>query len=246
MIRYILLLAESAVVLLLPFALICLPIYAAVNKFNKSEYAMQTHNSYFKTRFDKGRYGEYASYKYLRMVDGCRKFIFNCYVPKDDGTTTEIDMIMIHNSGVFVFESKNYSGWIYGSESQRQWTQTLAAGRRGIEKNRFYNPIMQNKSHIKWLKQLLEKDIPYIDYHSVIVFSKRCQLKKITLESTDIPVINRNHIYRTVEPITKARSGNLSDEEVEQIYKKLLPLSQMSEEAKAEHIKNINNNNRGK
>lgn len=47
------------------------------------------------------------------------------YVPKDDGTTTEIDLIMLSPMGIYVFESKNYSGWIFGNEKSRYWTQTL-------------------------------------------------------------------------------------------------------------------------
>ena len=44
---------------------------------------------------------------------------------------------MIHEKGIFVFESKNYSGWIFGSADQLNWTQSLQNG----EKHHFYNPI---------------------------------------------------------------------------------------------------------
>lgn len=47
---------------------------------------------------------------------------------------------MLHERGVFIFEPKNYSGWGFGSERQRMWTQSL----NKITKTRFYNPIMQN------------------------------------------------------------------------------------------------------
>lgn len=39
--------------------------------------------------------------------------------------TYEIDLIMISETGIYVFESKNYSGWIFGDEKQRYWTQIL-------------------------------------------------------------------------------------------------------------------------
>jgi hypothetical protein len=77
--------------------------------------------------WEKGKSGEYLVYKVLQNYekDGA-KFLFNCYLPKNNNNdTTEIDVIMIHNSGIYVFESKNYSGWIFGSEHQQKWTQTL-------------------------------------------------------------------------------------------------------------------------
>lgn len=69
---------------------------------------------------------------------------------------------------IFVVESKNYSGWIFGNEKS------------------FYNPIMQNKTHIKWLKKQVGNNIPV---YSVIAFSERCKLKDITVESKDVKVI---------------------------------------------------------
>lgn len=64
--------------------------------------------------------------------------IANCYIPKTDGTTAEIDIIMVHPTGVYVFESKNYSGYIFGSLNQKMWTQTLHIGYGEVEKNRFF------------------------------------------------------------------------------------------------------------
>jgi hypothetical protein len=58
---------------------------------------------------------------------------------------------MISTKGIFVFESKNYSGWIFGSEKNRYWTQTLPKN----SKNKFFNPIWQNKAHIKALSESL-------------------------------------------------------------------------------------------
>lgn len=79
-------------------------------------------------------------------------------------------MILIHESGIYVFESKNYGGWIFGDERQHYWTQTLPLGRGRSQKNRFYNPIRQNKGHIKWLSNYLNLDTKF--FYSYIVFSK--------------------------------------------------------------------------
>ena len=78
--------------------------------------------------------------------------------------TTEIDVLMLHRTGIYVLESKNYSGWIFGNEKDASWTQTLP----NKDKNHFYNPVRQNKTHIMWLNEMLGNDMST----SIIVFSE--------------------------------------------------------------------------
>lgn len=91
------------------------------------------------------------------------KYVFNDYVILNNGQTSQIDHIVVNKSGVFVIETKNYSGRIYGGEEQQEWTQVLAGGN---EKNKFYNPLKQNATHIYNLKKII-KNVPF---HSVVVF----------------------------------------------------------------------------
>lgn len=207
-----------------------------IRLYKKTTYYDITHKNYFDAVKDKGNYGEYLIYKRLRSFekDGA-KFLFNCYLPKDAGETTEVDVIMIHESGVYVFESKNYSGWIFGSEDQKTWTQTLPSGRKSV-KEHFLNPIMQNKLHIKWLQNQIGTGAPI---HSVIVFSERCTLKSVDVNSDDIKVIKRNIIKHTVLKIDKATKNRLTKDQIERFYSKLYPFTQVSEGVKKEHIKNI-------
>ena len=68
-----------------------------------------------------------------------------------DGTgTTQVDHIYVSRFGVFVVETKNMAGWIFGDAKQRQWTQTIYR-----KKTRFQNPIHQNYKHLKTLEALL-------------------------------------------------------------------------------------------
>lgn len=82
----------------------------------------------------KGEYGEDRIYDILQKVDGYKATLPNCYLPKGNGETAEVDLIFLHESGIYVFESKNYSGWIFGSENQKYWTQSFS-DRRGGTKN---------------------------------------------------------------------------------------------------------------
>ena len=99
-------------------------------EYKNSIYYKVTQKSYRSVFKDKGTYGEYNLYTCLRHFEtkGCR-FLFNLYVPKGNGRTSEIDMVMIHPKCLFVIECKNYSGWIFGNENNEYWTQVLPKGR---------------------------------------------------------------------------------------------------------------------
>ena len=211
--------------------------------YRQSDYYHVTHKSYYQVIFNKGNIGEYQTYWKLRSFekDGA-KFLYNCYLPKDNGETTEIDVLMIHRSGIYVFESKNYSGWIFGDENGRTWTQTLPNGRKA-QKEHFLNPIMQNKLHIKWLKKQIGETVPI---YSLIVFSERCTLKKVTVVSPEIKVIKRNYILNTVKKIANASGDNISEVERTRIYEKLYRFTQVSEQEKKRHVEAIERNHKEK
>lgn len=85
-------------------------------------------------------------------------------IPGENDKTSQIDHIYLCKYGLYVVETKNYSGRIYGNDKQREWTQVLAYGNT---KNKLYNPVMQNQTHIYRLLQLLKVRVNAI---SVIVF----------------------------------------------------------------------------
>ena len=181
--------------ILLLIAVFAVFVFYVIQKkqYEKTEYYTQTKTPYFQMIFDKGRLGEFYTYKNLKTLKGYKKYLFNLYLPKANGETTELDVVLLHESGIYVFESKNYSGWIFGTESQQYWTQTLPTGRGRSQKNQFYNPIWQNKGHLKWLQTFLaDQTLPFYSY---IVFSDRCTLKDITLTSGKHYVVNRYNLF---------------------------------------------------
>ena len=71
---------------------------------------------------------------------------------KEQGTT-QIDHIIVSQYGIFVVETKNMKGWIFGSENQKQWTQKIFK-----HTSKFQNPLHQNYKHVKTLEALLLDD----------------------------------------------------------------------------------------
>ena len=183
----------------------------------------------------KGSYGEWLTkneLKWVKFFGRSGKTVQNIYIPKEKGETTEIDLVYITRKGIFVFESKNYSGWIFGNEKDLYWTVSLPNG----AKHRFYNPIKQNRTHIKWLSAFIGKGVPMF---SVIVFSERCELKKILTESPDVKVIKRERTYAAVRDIWDVSPDALNEEEISAVYNKLMALTNVDASFKAAHINNI-------
>lgn len=216
---------------LLAYGLIMLPKYI---RYRGSGYKVASGNSFFKTVLNKGNYGEFLTFSYLEKLYGHHKLMTNLYVPNEDGTTTEIDLIMLSETGIYVFESKNYSGWIFGDEKNKYWTQTL----QNRQKNRFFNPIWQNKGHINALKSVLDLDNDNL-YKSYIIFSERCTLKKINVTSPNVKVIKRNELIKTIKKDIESSGKIMTVEEVNQLYSKLQKYACADERVKKAHVDNI-------
>ncbi len=232
-------------VLIIPLLVEITVILIKYVQYKNSTYFKVTKNSFFSVRKDTGKYGEYLTYNCLKKMEyeGSR-FLFNVYIPKENGETSEIDVLMISHKGVFVFESKNYSGWIFGKENQKNWCQVLPSGKGRSKKEHFFNPIMQNRSHIKYLESVIGNNIPS---YSVIVFSERCTLKDIQIESKDIHVTKRNNLNSVVNSIcTQIESEILNQEEINSIYEMLFDFSQVDSDVKEQHISDINSKYKNK
>lgn len=136
-----------------------------------------------------------------------RAIFHDLYIQKPNGEYTQVDLVAATKAGLIVFEVKEYSGWLFGSENQRYWTQILAYGN---EKHRFYNPVMQNAGHIQAIRKCLPQN-PGIPVYSVIVFYGNCELKSITCNAENTFIISPCYIRSVVSEILEqpdAKFGN--------------------------------------
>lgn len=112
-----------------------------------------------------------------------------------DGTT-QFDHILLSPFGVFVLETKNYSGWIFGSAAQKTWTQKL-----GGKSFKFQNPLHQNAKHVNAIAEALAIDKSKIV--SVIAFvgggSIRTELPRNVCEGVSFISFIRSHSIRSLE-----------------------------------------------
>lgn len=74
------------------------------------------------------------------------------------GSSSELDMVIVGSTGVFIIETKNMGGTIYGNCESPMWTQQKT-GRQGTQYTKtFYNPIKQVNTHTYRLANLLRSN----------------------------------------------------------------------------------------
>ena len=119
----------------------------------------------------KGWFGEVQGTLAKKMfLDGDTYIdVNNVTIPTSNGTT-QIDHVIVSRYGIFVVETKNIDGWIFGDEKSPQWTQSLFG-----KKYKFQNPLRQNYRHIKALSDFL--GIKIDRFFSVVMFWGECEFK---------------------------------------------------------------------
>jgi len=119
---------------------------------------------FLKSAYFKGVMGEFVVNVTAKIFLDKKKYhlLKNITLPTEGGTT-QIDHIIISKCGIFVIETKNMKGWIFGGEHQKSWTQKIFK-----HTNKFQNPLHQNYKHVKTLGSLLELNSEQI--FSLIVF----------------------------------------------------------------------------
>ncbi|MBQ8895497.1 MAG: NERD domain-containing protein [Clostridia bacterium] len=171
----------------------------------------------------KGYYGEYLVFCELyKKANGISKFIMNANIPVTEDKTTEVDLMMLHETGLYVFEIKHYKGTIYGKSDDATWTQYF----RTVQNSTFKNPVKQNEYHISALKKLY----PDMPIYSVIVFTnEECEIK-ITNTVQDLVVSKLSTLFPSLNTFFSNKQKIFSLEQIDSIFTELSRYSPMREE----------------
>jgi len=119
--------------------------------------------------------GAYGEFKVRRILRSFRSKNFaranDILIPHSHNHgTSQLDHVLVSRYGIFVIETKNYSGKVKGKKEDKEWTQIYGKNRT----RKFLNPILQNESHIRSLRKVLH-DYPDVPYHNLVVFSDNCK-----------------------------------------------------------------------
>jgi hypothetical protein len=173
-----------------------------------------------------GNRGERLVRVKLEQLDSATyKVIHDVLIPSKNGST-QIDHIVVSPYGVFVLETKHYDGWIYGNETDEKWVQVIYK-----RKSKFYNPIRQNKGHIRALSLVLQEfgSIPFIP---IVVFTGRGTLRT---QTTTKVVYGRD----LLNVLSEFKDVVIEPAKIEEIYQKILSIRITDKEALDQHIARI-------
>lgn len=174
----------------------------------------------------KGYIGEKNVSLFLNTLPG-EYTVLNNIMLKTDYGTTQIDHIVISCYGIFVIETKNYKGWIYGSDDSEKWTQVLYK-----QKNQFMNPLRQNYKHYKAVEQLIKDN--KINIISIVAFSGNATLK----------VNTQNHVvyFHQLRKVIKSyNTPTISNEACAKIKDMILHNNIEDKTLRKEHVTLITN-----
>lgn len=175
----------------------------------------------------KGKRGEERVTRILEKLPNTQYRLINNLMLNTPYGTTQIDHIVISLYGIFVIETKNYTGWIIGNQYAEYWTQNLYG-----KKYQFNNPLKQNYGHIISLTQKL--NIPQNVFISIIAFSNQAELKTQTNEA----VLNFRNIY---DKIINFCIPIFSEAQILNMEAFLLTQNVYSKEIESIHIENVQN-----
>ncbi|KUP08871.1 hypothetical protein Q75_02095 [Bacillus coahuilensis p1.1.43] len=186
-----------------------------------------------------GQLGEYKIDIQLSQFPNNYRYLSDIMLPNSKAKSgySQIDHLLITPFGIFVMETKNYSGEIRGGRQDKQW----------IVNKRFkmMNPFNQNYGHMQALKSVLgNHDLHFI---SIITFTKRAvfsidpELRKI--QSDDLCVYDTElteFINRKIQVIKLLNeTKKLTNEEIDGYYKRIVEVNIDDTATRKEHVEKI-------
>ncbi len=169
-----------------------------------------------------GYYGEFLVFSELyKHIPGNCKILMNLEIPVSTGGKTEIDLLLIHETGLYVFEIKHYKGTIYGNDTDAVWTQYFRTTTNQV----FKNPIQQNGYHVRALSNL----VTGTPIRSVVVFTNdECDLR-VENSNTQIDILTLDKIYSSFNAQLNNSRKILTLDAINGIFTQLLPYSKLQE-----------------
>ena len=180
-----------------------------------------------------GHRGEMETAIYLSRLPAKDYFVYNDMLLRFGSHTTQIDHVVVSRYGVFVIETKNMHGKIYGSEDREYWSQYLPQRFHKLFGNQEFkvrNPIWQNTGHIRSLRRIIpDESIPF---YGIVVFPPDAKVKVTSVS----PVISWREVPRYIKSFS---NDALSDETVSRVRQQLEAKMDHNEEDRNLHIQNV-------
>lgn len=134
-----------------------------------------------------GVVGENTTRQLIRHLPGNYIAVSNVRI-EFEGSTSELDMIVVGPTGVFVIETKNYSGSIVGKVEDTNWKRAKRIEYGQNYAASFYSPVKQVATHAYRLSKFLKKNKIFVWVQGLVYFSDSAASIKISGNTKKIPV----------------------------------------------------------
>ena len=165
--------------------------------------------SYFDVLMNKRVRISYQLMQKLEHVQGTKKILVNLQIPVHNEIQT-IDALLLHESGIYVVNVKDKSGWINGQEQSVEWIELLHKNKKQV----FTNPVHETKRLIHTLRdQLPEVDSTF--FETVVVFTNGCSFQQVEIQSSNVEVMKIAGLKKWAMTL---EGNRLSEKEIETLY----------------------------
>lgn len=164
-----------------------------------------------------GKQGEERTAHLLSSLPDSYKLIRNTVISYE-GRKSEIDNIVVGNTGVFIIETKNHRGYISGDCHEMYWAQHKIDNYGQCHSKNFYNPTKQVATHIYRLKGIFKQNKIRVFINGAVYFSNPEIKVDIENPREDIPVFNYYNQDKLLNYIL-SRDKILTNKQVEHIVK---------------------------
>jgi len=103
-----------------------------------------SHSSYYECAFCREEKCTEEVLRILEPVAGHKRILKNVFLQGEKDGRAGADVVMIHESGIYVIHSANLEGVIAGNPQGRYWKQTFREGWLLACRNYLYNPFLEN------------------------------------------------------------------------------------------------------
>ena len=165
-----------------------------------------------------------------RLPEGNYRVINHVLLRRRQGNTVQIDHVVVSVYGIFVIETKNFSGLIVGNDFSEQWVKYMY--RRSYP---FFSPTRQNYGHIRALEELLE--LPRDSFISIVVFLPGARLRV----RSRVPVIHTKQLNKTIRSY---KTEKLDRAQVRAVESRIRSLNIYSKKAMKKHVKSVKKQSR--
>ncbi len=150
------------------------------------------------------------------------KILNNLYLPKNSiSDTTTIDSVLIHPTGIYLFENSIFEGWIYGDAESKFWSATMMRNNR-TKNSEFENPVIRSMRNEESVRRMFEKaeSLP-LHVFSYVVFSDKAVLKNVPESSVERKLVLRSQLSQSLVRTFSLATPVYTENEIDELAREL-------------------------